>query len=87
MTNVLERAIDCNDADDAAEMIRNALGIESDDVANYVFPKTWPTDREQRARIIGEWLRAERRIDQSSKYDFTGGYRPSGNRHLARGIL
>jgi hypothetical protein len=31
MTNVLERAIDCNDADDAAEMIRNALGIESDD--------------------------------------------------------
>jgi hypothetical protein len=32
MTNVLERAIACNDADDAAEMIRNALGIESDDV-------------------------------------------------------
>jgi len=62
MTNVLERAIACNDADDAAEMIRNALGIESDDVANYVFPKTWPTDREQRARIIGEWLRTEARF-------------------------
>jgi uncharacterized protein HemY len=62
MTNVLERAIDCSDADDAAEMIRNALGIESDDVANYVFPKTWPTDREQRARIIGEWLRTEARF-------------------------
>jgi hypothetical protein len=31
MTNVLERAIACNDADDAAEMIRNALGIESDE--------------------------------------------------------
>jgi hypothetical protein len=30
MTNLLERAIDCNDADDAAEMIWNALGIESD---------------------------------------------------------
>ena len=61
MTNVLERAIACNDADDAAEMIRNALGIESDDVANYVFPKTWPADREQRARI-GEWLRGEVRF-------------------------
>jgi len=29
MTNLLERAIDRNDADDAAEIIRNALGIES----------------------------------------------------------
>ena len=28
--------------------IQQALGIESDDVANYVFPKTWPSDREQR---------------------------------------
>ena len=43
-------------------MIRNALGIESDDVANYVFPKTWPANREQRARIIGEWLKAEARF-------------------------
>jgi hypothetical protein len=32
------------------------LGIKSDDVANNCFPKTWPTDREQRAVIIGEWL-------------------------------
>jgi hypothetical protein len=55
MANILERAIQCDDADDAAEMIRNALGIETDDVANYVFPMKWPTDREQRARIIGEW--------------------------------
>jgi hypothetical protein len=37
-------------------------GNESDDVANYVFPKTWPHDREQRARIIGEWLQAEARF-------------------------
>ena len=37
----------------AAKIIQDALGIESDDVANYVFPKTWPRDREQRARIIG----------------------------------
>ena len=40
----------------AAKMIQNARGIESDDVANYCFPKAWPEDREQRARIIGDWL-------------------------------
>ena len=38
------------------------LGIESDEVANYCSPKTWPKDREQRARIIGDWLRAEVRF-------------------------
>ncbi len=37
---------------------RDALGIESDDVVNYCSPKEWPTDRERRARIIGEWLNA-----------------------------
>jgi len=62
MANLLEQAIDCDDADRAARMIQDALGIESDDVANYVFPKTWPANREQRARIIGEWLRAEARL-------------------------
>jgi hypothetical protein len=62
MWNLLEKAIDCDDGDHAARLIRDALGIESDEVANYVFPKTWPTDREQRARIIGEWLRAEARL-------------------------
>jgi len=45
----------------AAKMIRNALGIESHDVANYCFPKAWPEDREQRARIIGDWLQTEAR--------------------------
>jgi hypothetical protein len=25
------------------------------------FPKNWPEDREQRARIIGEWLQTEAR--------------------------
>jgi hypothetical protein len=30
-------------------MIQNALGIESDDVVNYCFPKEWPTDRGRRA--------------------------------------
>ena len=37
------------------------LGIESDEVVNYTFPKTWPAEREQRARIIGEWLQTEAR--------------------------
>jgi hypothetical protein len=59
MANLLEQAINSNDGDRAAKIIRDALGIESDDVANYSFPKTWPADREQRARIIGEWLQTE----------------------------
>ena len=62
MTNLLERAISTDDADHATKLIQEALGIESDDVANYVFPKTWPKDREQRARIIGEWLQTEVRF-------------------------
>jgi hypothetical protein len=53
MTNLLEQAIDCDDGDRAARIIRDALGIESDDVVNYCFPKEWPADREQRARYIG----------------------------------
>ena len=47
------------DPDRAAKIIRDALGIESDDVVNYCFPTTWPTDRERRARYIGEWLKTE----------------------------
>jgi uncharacterized protein HemY len=62
MSNLLERAIDCNNGDQAAKIIRDALGIETDDVVNYVFPRTWPTDRERRARIIGEWLQTEARF-------------------------
>jgi hypothetical protein len=62
VTNLLEEAINCSDGDRAAKIIQAALGIESDDVANYVFPKTWPGDREQRARIIGEWLQTEARL-------------------------
>jgi hypothetical protein len=59
MTNLLERGIDTDCGNSAAKLIQNALGIETNDVANYCFPKTWPQDREQRARIIGDWLRAE----------------------------
>jgi uncharacterized protein HemY len=61
MTNLLEQAINCDDADRAARIIRDALGIESDDVVHYCFPTTWPTDRERRARYIGEWLKTEAR--------------------------
>jgi hypothetical protein len=62
MSNLLEQAINCSDGDTAAKIIQDAPGIESDDVASYVFPKTWPADREQRARIIGEWLQTEARF-------------------------
>ena len=43
MANLLEQAINSNDGDHAAKLIQEALGIESDDVVNYVFPRTWPT--------------------------------------------
>ena len=61
MANLIEQAINCNDGDLAAKIIRDALGIESDDVANYCFPKEWPANREQRALIIGDWLQHETR--------------------------
>ena len=61
ITNLLQQAINCDNADRAAKMIQDALGIESADVVNYCFPTTWPTDRERRARIIGEWLTTEAR--------------------------
>ena len=50
-----------DNADRAAKIIRDALGIESDDVVNYCFPKDWSADRERRARYIGEWLKTEAR--------------------------
>jgi hypothetical protein len=62
MPNLLVQAINRDDADRADKIIQDALGIESDDVANYCFPKNWPADREQRARIIGEWLQTEARF-------------------------
>jgi hypothetical protein len=39
MTNLLEQAISVDDADRAAQIIQDALGIESDEVANYRFPR------------------------------------------------
>jgi hypothetical protein len=38
------------------------LVLSADDVVNYCFPKTWPADREQRAKIIGDWLQTEVRF-------------------------
>jgi hypothetical protein len=55
MTNLLEQAINSN----TAIMPPSLFGKRSASRAttfNYVFPKTWPGDREQRASIIGEWL-------------------------------
>jgi uncharacterized protein HemY len=57
--NLLEQAIRCDDGDRAAKIIQDALGIESDDVVNYYFPKTWPAEREVCAAIIGDWLQHE----------------------------
>ncbi len=48
MFNRLKQAINCDDADHAAKIVQDALGIESDDVVNYCFPKSWPEDRERR---------------------------------------
>ena len=62
MPNLLEKAIGADNGELATKIIQDALGIESDDVANYCFPKTWPADREQRARIIGDWLQTEARF-------------------------
>jgi uncharacterized protein HemY len=61
MANLLQEAINCDDPDRAAKIIREALDIESDDVVNYCFPHYWPADRERRARYIGEWLKTEAR--------------------------
>jgi hypothetical protein len=62
MTNLIEQAINSNDGERAAKMIRDALGIESNDVVNYCFQKEWPANREQRANIIAEWLQTEARF-------------------------
>ena len=61
MGNLLAEAINSDDPDRAARIIRDALGIESDDVVGYCFPTEWPADRERRARYIGEWLKTEAR--------------------------
>jgi hypothetical protein len=61
MSNLLAEAINCDDPERAAKMIRDALGIESDDVVGCCFPTEWPADRERRAIYIAEWLKTESR--------------------------
>jgi hypothetical protein len=58
MNNLLEQAINCDDGGAAARIIIDALGIETDELANYCL-KDWPTDRKQRALVIGNWLQEE----------------------------
>jgi hypothetical protein len=62
MSNLIEQAINCDDSVRAAAILKQALGIESDEVVNYCFPQRWPDDRERRAHIIGEWLQTEARF-------------------------
>ena len=62
MSNLLEKAINCDDGERAAKILQQALGIDSDNVVDYCFPQSWPNDRELRARIIGEWLQTEARF-------------------------
>ena len=62
MRNLLEQAIESDDGARAAKIIRDALGIESDEIVNYSFPRHWPDNPEQRARVIGAWLRDETRF-------------------------
>jgi hypothetical protein len=47
--DLLEQAINSG-VPNAAKLIQDAFGVESEDVVNYCFPKDWPTDREQRLR-------------------------------------
>jgi hypothetical protein len=56
-----QRRLSCNDGDRAAKIIRDALGIETDDVSNDYLPESnyWLTDRDPRACIIGDWLKVE----------------------------
>ena len=56
MTNLLEQAINCDDPDRAARIIRDALGLGSDDVVNYCFPKDWHSDRERRCGKVAKKL-------------------------------
>ena len=61
MSNLLAEAINCDGPVRVARIIRDPLGIESDDVVGYCFPIEWHADRERRARYIGEWLKTDAR--------------------------
>ena len=46
MSNLLEKAINCDDGERAAKILQQALGIDSDNVVNYCFPQSWPNNRD-----------------------------------------
>jgi hypothetical protein len=71
----LKQAINCNNADQAAKIIQEALGIESDEVANDL-SLAWPA--RQRARIIGIVLRIEALFGPDNR---------DGRRHFVGGSL
>jgi hypothetical protein len=48
-------AINCDDGDPAAK-ITDAPGIESDDVANYCFPKEWPARADAHRAVFRKQL-------------------------------
>jgi hypothetical protein len=61
MGNLLAEAINSDDPDRAARIIRDALGIESDDVVGTASRQSGPRTAIPRARYIGEWLKTEAR--------------------------
>jgi hypothetical protein len=61
MSNLLAEAINCDDPDRAARIIREALGIESDDVVGYCFPTEWPADPERR-RLLHRRVAQPKRV-------------------------
>jgi hypothetical protein len=60
MSNLLAEAINCDDADRAGKIIRDALGIESDDVVGYCFPREWPQTASSALATSGRGWRPKR---------------------------
>ena len=87
MPNLLEQAIDSDDGDRAARIIQEALGIESDDVANYVFRRPGrPTASAAPGSSASGW-RPKRAFWVSRACTETFGRRDdSGRRHGGGGV-
>jgi hypothetical protein len=78
MTNLLERAISTDDADRAAKIIQNALGIESDEVADAGLTITSGRRRSNSfwGRGSVEWPSLAHRICLAMQRSKKGGARP-----------
>ncbi len=46
MSNLIEQAINRDDGEQAAKILQQALGIETNGVVDYCYPQRWPNDRE-----------------------------------------